>query len=48
MEKKIISVSTTKELIEKVKLYQKANFLPSFSATITVLVFKGLKSEEEK
>lgn len=41
------SISIPKELVQKVKEYQKANFLPSFSATITVLVFKGLKSEEE-
>lgn len=46
MEKKIISVSTTKELVEKVKLYQKDNFLPSFSAAITMLVMKSLEKEE--
>ena len=49
MEKMIKpSISIPKELVRKVKEYQKENFLPSSSATITVLVFRGLKSEEEK
>lgn len=42
------SISMPIDLVNQVKKYQKENFLPSFSATITVLVFRGLKSEEEK
>ena len=42
------SISMPVDLVNQVKKYQKENFLPSFSATITALVFRGLKSEEEK
>ena len=42
------SISMPINLVDQVKKYQKENFLPSFSATVTALVFRGLKSEEEK
>lgn len=49
MEKMIKpSISMPIDLVNRVKKYQKENFLPSFSATVTFLVFTALKKEEER
>lgn len=48
MKKKVIGVSVPEGFVDKVKAYQKENFLPSFSATIVILVFKSLEKEKNK
>ena len=42
------SISMPVDLVNQVKKYQKENFLPSFSATVTFLVFTALKKGENK